>query len=249
MSESGESGQGSLLTVDELAARVGMTVRTTRYYATLGLMPPPIRKGRIAYYDEGHRARLEMVRALQEHGFTLQAIEGYMSTLRPDTTVEELVLQRAMLVPWSPLAHEELSRAQLEERAGRRLSSKEINHLVDMRAVERSGRSFVPQPSLRVALDLLELDIPVEGMVAAGDAIHEHMAALAHDLTEVMRSQVVQPFRKEQHSADEARAFEATIARLRQLTVEAMVIEFQRSANKMIAGSLARSRGEAGDTA
>ncbi len=30
-----------LLTVDELAAVTGMTVRTTRYYAGLGLLPPP----------------------------------------------------------------------------------------------------------------------------------------------------------------------------------------------------------------
>ena len=58
-----------------------MTVRTTRYYASLGLIPAPIRRGRVAYYDETHRARLEMVRALQDHGFTLQAIERYMATL------------------------------------------------------------------------------------------------------------------------------------------------------------------------
>jgi DNA-binding transcriptional MerR regulator len=32
-----------LYTVDELAAATGMTVRTTRYYAGLGLLPPPTR--------------------------------------------------------------------------------------------------------------------------------------------------------------------------------------------------------------
>jgi DNA-binding transcriptional MerR regulator len=39
-----------LLTVDELAAAAGLTVRTTRYYASLGLLPPPTRQGRLAYY-------------------------------------------------------------------------------------------------------------------------------------------------------------------------------------------------------
>ena len=47
-----------LLTIDELAVAVGMTVRNTRYYASLGLMPPPIKRGRVAYYDDVHRARL-----------------------------------------------------------------------------------------------------------------------------------------------------------------------------------------------
>jgi MerR family regulatory protein len=34
-----------LLTIDELAMAVGLTVRTTRYYASLGLIPPPERRG------------------------------------------------------------------------------------------------------------------------------------------------------------------------------------------------------------
>jgi DNA-binding transcriptional MerR regulator len=64
-----------LLTVDELAAATGMTVRTTRYYAGLGLLPAPERRGRMAYYGPEHRARLELIRSLQDHGFTLAALE------------------------------------------------------------------------------------------------------------------------------------------------------------------------------
>ena len=30
------------LTVDELAARAGVTVRTVRFYSTKGLLPPPV---------------------------------------------------------------------------------------------------------------------------------------------------------------------------------------------------------------
>jgi len=67
------------VTVDELAARVGLTVRTTRYYAGLGLLPPPVRRGRIAWYGAEHVARLELIRALQDHGFTLAAIERYLA--------------------------------------------------------------------------------------------------------------------------------------------------------------------------
>ncbi|HEY9562362.1 MAG TPA: MerR family transcriptional regulator [Nocardioides sp.] len=246
MSESEASELDELMTIDELAMSVGMTVRTTRYYATLGLMPAPIRRGRIAYYDESHKSRLEMVRALQDHGFTLQAIEGYMATLSPDSSVEELVLQRAMLVPWSPQPREELSRAKLEERAGRKLSAKDIDLLIAMRSIEKSGRSFVPQPAFRVGVDLIDLDIPPGSMVAAGEAIHEHIGELAKDLTSIMRTQVLAPFRSSQHTAEEARAFEATVARLRQLTIEAVVTEFQRTANDLIAGSLLRTQVDSG---
>ena len=91
---------GELLTVDELAAATGPTVRTTRYYAGLGLIPPPTRRGRMAFYSAEHRARLELIRALQDHGFTLAAIEKYLSRVPEDASVEDLAVQRVMLTSW-----------------------------------------------------------------------------------------------------------------------------------------------------
>ena len=55
-------------TIDELAARTGMTVRTVRFYATEGLLPAPQRRGRVAYYNARHRMRLDLIRTLQDHG-------------------------------------------------------------------------------------------------------------------------------------------------------------------------------------
>jgi DNA-binding transcriptional MerR regulator len=89
------------LTVDELAAVTGVSVRNIRYYASLGLLPPPERRGRIAYYGAEHRARLDLTVALQEHGFTLQAIERYLARLPEDVTVEDLAMQRAMITSWT----------------------------------------------------------------------------------------------------------------------------------------------------
>ena len=75
MTATADTGSVEELTVDELAARTGMTVRTVRFYATEGLLPPPVRRGRIGYYNAGHRMRLDLIRTLQEHGYTLAAIE------------------------------------------------------------------------------------------------------------------------------------------------------------------------------
>src|SRR5688572_29997289 len=54
-----ESAQGEF-TVDQLAAKVGMTVRNVRAYAGRGLIPPPRLVGRTGYYGADHVARLTL---------------------------------------------------------------------------------------------------------------------------------------------------------------------------------------------
>ena len=71
--------KADLLTLEELTARVGLTVRTVRFYTSRGLVPPPIRRGRSGYYSAAHLARIELVLELQSHGFTLSAIERYVA--------------------------------------------------------------------------------------------------------------------------------------------------------------------------
>jgi DNA-binding transcriptional MerR regulator len=227
-----------LLTVDELAAATGMTVRTTRYYAGLGLLPAPERRGRMAYYGPAHRARLELIRSLQDHGFTLAAIEKYLKRLPADASVEDLAVQRAMLTSWTTGRRERLTRRQLDVRAGRRLSDPELEVVEKMQGLARVGDRFEVLPLFDLAVKTLELDIPAESVVEAGEAITRHMDALADELTAILRDKILAPYRETAHSeADKAR-FEQTMSRLRRLTLEAVVTGFQRAANQVISRSL-----------
>jgi DNA-binding transcriptional MerR regulator len=233
--------EGELLTVDELAAVTGMTVRTTRYYAGLGLLPPPTRRGRMAYYSAQHRARLELIRALQDHGFTLAAIEKYLARLPDDASVEDLAVQRAMLTSWKSGGHEVVTRRQLESRTGRKLNGDQIERLEATYGVRPTddGR-FELLPAFDVAVKSLDLDIPLDSLVAAGAAITRHMDALADELTSILKDRVLTPYLDSAKTdADKAR-FEQTMARLRQLTLEAVVSGFQRAANQVISRSLSR---------
>ncbi|MQW75979.1 MerR family transcriptional regulator [Nocardioides sp. dk4132] len=233
-----EVGREQLLTIDELAAVTGTTVRTTRYYASLGLVPPPVRRGRVAYYGPEHRARLDVVRALQEHGFTLQAIERFLAALPADATVEELALQRAMLTSWTGQPGVEITREELEQRAGRSLDEHDLTMLEKIGSIERGATGYVALPSLRVGVELLDMEVPEDAVEAAGEAIRRHMTALADELTEVLREGVLAPYRREAHSPQDAVRLERTMSRLRQLTLEAVVTGFQRAANAVIARSL-----------
>ena len=60
--------------VEQLAAHSGVPVDTIRYYQSKGLLAPPRRQGRVAWYDDGHLERLARIRTLQQRGFTLATI-------------------------------------------------------------------------------------------------------------------------------------------------------------------------------
>jgi DNA-binding transcriptional MerR regulator len=67
-------------TVHELAELVGMTIRNIRAYQSRGLLHPPEIRGRVAYYNGSHVARLGLISSLQHEGFTLAAIQRLIET-------------------------------------------------------------------------------------------------------------------------------------------------------------------------
>lgn len=67
------------LTIDELAARIGLPSSTIRMYQTKGVLHAPRRQGRVAYYDASHVERLTLVQRLQQRGFSLPAIAELIS--------------------------------------------------------------------------------------------------------------------------------------------------------------------------
>jgi DNA-binding transcriptional MerR regulator len=62
------------LTIDELAERVGMTVRNLREWRTLGLLPRARMRGRVGYYPPEVVERVERIQKLHAEGFTLELI-------------------------------------------------------------------------------------------------------------------------------------------------------------------------------
>ena len=55
-----------LLRIDDLAYSSGVPSRTIRFYNTQGLLPAPIMRGRVAYYNQEHLVVLGIIRDLKE---------------------------------------------------------------------------------------------------------------------------------------------------------------------------------------
>ena len=60
--------------VESLAAKADVAVDTVRFYQSRGLLPPPRREGRVAWYSDEHVERLARIRRLQDRGLTLATI-------------------------------------------------------------------------------------------------------------------------------------------------------------------------------
>ncbi|MGA5314465.1 MerR family transcriptional regulator [Streptomyces pseudogriseolus] len=214
------------LTIDELAARAGVTVRTVRFYGTKGLLPPPVLgPRRVGRYGREHLARLELIEELQSRGMTLAAIERYLGQLPPDLSVRDLAVQRAVVASWAPGTVETVPRAELERRAGRALGEEELRRLVAMDVVERAGDADeelfrVDAGLLRLGVELLDVPLSHESVLAARAVLTEHSRAAARELSRLLRDAVADK---------DARDVRSLSARMHPLVVQALLTTFQRS--------------------
>ncbi|MFE6992603.1 MerR family transcriptional regulator, partial [Streptomyces pharetrae] len=169
------------LTVDELAARAGVTVRTVRFYSTRGLLPPPvIGPRRVGHYGREHLARLALIEELQHQGMTLAGIERYLQQLPPDLSDRDLAIHRAVVASWAPDTAETVSREELARRAGRALADEELDRLVAMDVVRPDGDGYrVDLGLLRLGVRLLDVPMSQEAILAGGKGVFEHPPAPA----------------------------------------------------------------------
>ncbi|GAA4813263.1 MerR family transcriptional regulator [Streptomyces ziwulingensis] len=222
------------LTIDELAARAGVTVRTVRFYGTKGLLPPPlIGPRRVGRYGREHLARLALIEELQRQGMTLAAIERYLRQLPPDLTAHDLALHRAVVASWAPETVESVTREQLDRRAGRPLSDEDMARLVAMDIVtpdggrdgggegEGSGGVYrVDAGLLRIGVELLATPLSPETVLAARTALLAHSRAAARDLSRLLRDAVTER---------DARDVRSLSAHMHPIVVQALLTTFQRS--------------------
>ncbi|MGB0100030.1 MAG: MerR family transcriptional regulator [Nocardioides sp.] len=225
MEESIEKAR-SLLTLDELADRVGMSVRNIRFYTTKGLVPPPIRRGRSGYYSADHVARLELVQELQAHGFTLSAIEKYVARIPADASPEDVALHRTMLAPWQADLPVEMSKVELDKRTGRTLTDDDLATLAALGIVFRTkrGRYEVAVSQLSVGLGLLDLGFPLEAALAAGDVYAAHGRQIAEELNELFRTMVWPVYKEAGASPDRLRE---VVERLKPLSIASLVSAYE----------------------
>ncbi|WP_376797196.1 helix-turn-helix domain-containing protein [Thermogemmatispora sp.] len=109
------------LSIDELSQATGIPSRTIRFYNTQGLLPPPHKRGRIAYYSGEHVRVLTLIKELKErHNLPLDLIRQLLEIRAQHGEIQmNLALKQRLLRPLATSGQETLfSRELLLEQTG-----------------------------------------------------------------------------------------------------------------------------------
>ncbi|MGH3930809.1 MAG: MerR family transcriptional regulator [Pseudonocardiaceae bacterium] len=181
------------LTIDQLAARAGMTVRNVRAHASRGLLPPPQLRGRTAYYDAEHLARLRLVAGLQQQGFSLAAIEAVVQQTPARSAEQALAFYRGILAPWQSEDPEEMPYSEFAEWLGVEPTPSTLERLHADGILEPVGKDRVriTNPGLlRAGAQTVRIGIPVEAVMALRPELLRHVRAISELYVALFRDTV-----------------------------------------------------------
>jgi DNA-binding transcriptional MerR regulator len=89
--QAGAGAADEPLTIDDLARKAGLPVRTIREYHTMRLLPPPERRGRVGLYGPAHVQRLQLIARLQRRGYSLAGIRDLLGAWESGTDLTTLL--------------------------------------------------------------------------------------------------------------------------------------------------------------
>lgn len=211
--------------MEELAKAAGITVRTVRFYRERGLIPPPRREGRIAWYDDHHLARLRTIAALLERGHTLSGIAELAEAFENGRDVGEL-LGIGEPTEETPVR---LTPEELADHFAGEVTPENLAAALDLGYLGTDGEEIVhvSRRLLDVSSALVREGIPLSAVLEAGQRVREHADALAELFITIIRT----------HTPAEAGT--VSIERLRPLAKSVVEAELSMALDRRLASEKA----------
>jgi DNA-binding transcriptional MerR regulator len=223
-----ETGTRAELTIEQLAAEVGMSVRNIRNHHTRGLLPPPEVRARVGYYNAEHVARLRLIQDLQADGFNLAAIERLLSGT--DVLAEQLLgLHRAVTAPFEPETPEVITAAELQQRFGD-VSGKDSERVFRLKLLVPlgDGRFEAPSPALLDAADqVVAMGIPLHASLALVERVSRDCDSISRAFARLFLRELWEPFERAGQPQEEWDELIAAVAALRPLASETLLALFK----------------------
>ncbi len=213
------------LGVVELAGRVGLTVRTVRAYQSAGLIPPPVRRGKVAQYSPQHVALLSVISRLRQQGVGLQTIKKILEDRAVGAGPDIAGYARRLVDSMGDEAAVLLTREDLRQLWGEQLTEVRIGRLVRTAFLEPADETHFISPSravMQAGRELALLGVPLEGAIELTEALSEHTRFLADRYVDLLLRHVAPSAAALAADAGRCAEVRAALGRLGPLTAAAV---------------------------
>jgi DNA-binding transcriptional MerR regulator len=218
------------LTIEQLAAQTGMSVRNIRAHQARGLLAGPELRLRVGYYGPEHVARLKLIRDLQGEGFNLAAIKHLLDD--SEGMAQRLAqFRQALTEPPNAEAPETLTIAELGRRF--RVSADEAPRVLaraqrlGVLVTVGDGRFEVPSPALlAVAERVVTRGVSLDGALAVFEQIERHCDLISGSFVNLFLDEVWRPFMDAGMPVQRWPEIEQSVDGLRPLATEALLAIF-----------------------
>ncbi|MDJ0379854.1 MerR family transcriptional regulator [Streptomyces sp. G-G2] len=238
----GGHGNATRYRREEVALAAGVKVRNLRYYQERGLLPPPRREGRIAWYSDDHLARLRLISDLLGRGYTVKGIAELLRAWEEGGGIGRLLgLEREMTRGW---VHEDpvtMTLAELRALFGPAATPQDTRRAAQLRYVTIDGDTvtFPSRGLLEATVALVRQGVPLAEILDAGDFVQTQAAALADRFVGMFRLHVIGAEGLEHLSATRVQHITEAVAALRPVAGEVVASEFARAMARRVEAEVA----------
>ena len=229
------------LTIEQLAAEVGMSVRNIRNHHSRGLLPAPEVRARVGYYGPEHVARLRLILDLQADGFNLAAIERLMSA-SGGSAARLLGLRNAMTAPFESETPEVVTGEELLQRFGE-VDAKDTERIRKLRLLVPLGddRFEVPSPALmKAAEEVTSLGIPLHAALALVERVSRDCESISRAFVKLYLKELWEPFMEVGEPEEGWDEMIAAIGALRAIASEALLAIFKQRMSAQVEAASAK---------
>jgi DNA-binding transcriptional MerR regulator len=228
------------LTIEELAAQTGLTVRNLRSHRARGLLPAPEVRDRIGYYGPQHLDRLRIIQELQSEGFNLRGIERLLNQ-NVDAAEQFLSLRRA-LDDFDGEQPRTYTRDELAERFGPELDDALQQAVKAGVLVSVDDDSFeAPFPSLLDAAEaVVAANVPLDHALTVLDKVRSRARTVSHEFVKLFLEDIWKPFEADGYPEERWPQVRESLDRLRPLSLQVLVAVFRMTMSDEVERALGK---------
>jgi DNA-binding transcriptional MerR regulator len=189
-----DSARSGEYRIDELARLARTTTRNIRVYRDRGLLPPPLRVGRIALFNDTHLTRLRLITSMLDRGYNIAHVKEMLSAWAQGKSLGDVLgLETAIAGTWTTERSETMARDAAERLVDDRRA---FDRLVALGLIRIDGaddtKATVTRPKLIEAFNEISgYGIGMDALIDLHEQILPHIDAISDMLVRAGAEHVV----------------------------------------------------------